>query len=101
MADRYNPNTVIDTADPSGTEVERASEMTRLDQGVRKLVSNLRSGEQKILLLEERIDSNERKIRELEEQLTVAGDRRRDVLKKVDELVGWIDNVIEGEAHFD
>ena len=95
MTDRHDPNALAHRTSLPSREVERASEITRLDQGVRKLVERLRLTERENLSLQGKLDSSDLRIQELKDEIEIAERRRRDVLEKIDELVGWIDNVTE------
>lgn len=95
MTDRYDPNTLAHPSSLPSTEAERTSEVTRLDQGVRKLVERLHLTEGKLLSLQGELDSSGLRIRELEDEIEIAERRRQDVLEKIDELVVRVDRVME------
>ena len=81
-------------------ESRRATDLERLEDAVRDLVALKDSLQAKNEALEESLDEGRAQIeeagttnRELQEQLLAEAQRRQDALKRIDDLVGLIDQL--------
>jgi chromosome segregation ATPase len=80
-------------------ESERLTELDRLERAIRELVALKASLQTENAVLEksleesvDRLDAIGAAHRELQERLLVEGQRRQDALKRIDDLVGRIEN---------
>jgi hypothetical protein len=88
-------NAQVPVADPN-----RASELDRLEQALRELIALKDALHREKSGLAEALDEYRRQLREaeqttreLQERLLAEGQLRQDALKRIDDLVGWIEQL--------
>jgi septal ring factor EnvC (AmiA/AmiB activator) len=104
MSDRYGPdefarNTDARASNEAGSNTKqgnsRASDLARLERGVRQLVERLHASQGEADELRRQLEANDTRVHDLEEELLASNQRRQDALKRIDDLAAWIDSVTE------
>ncbi len=111
MTDRYDPNEFASQASAESTidrnpkaekdrasATTRASDMARLERGVRQLLEQLHATHGEADELRRRLEASDARIRDLEEELLASNQRRQDAVKRIDDLSAWVDRIIDGNA---
>ena len=74
-------------------DVSGAFDFARLERAVSRLVEEQAALRQANLDLRTKLDARDARVRTLEEQLRTANQLRQDVAKRIDELIGQIDQL--------
>lgn len=99
MTDRVNPPdpneepSAAQSAAEDSAQVDRVGDLARLERGVRKLVEQLQTTQRQNEELQRDLETREGRIHELEAEVLAANHRRQDALKRIDDLVQWVDRV--------
>ncbi len=98
---------MTDRIDPAGTRhnehseperSQREGDLARLERGVRKLVEQLEAAQSRNQQLERDLKARESRLHELEAEILSANQRRQDVVKRIDDLVAWIDRATSSDG---
>lgn len=95
-ADPNKEPNAAEGASEDTTPVDRVGDLARLERGVRKLVEQLQATQRENEQLQRDLEAREGRIHEFEAQLLDANQRRQDAIKRIDDLVQWVDRVSSG-----
>ena len=91
MTNRVDPTGTRHSEHTEPQRTRREGDLARLERGVRKLVEQLETVQSRNEDLERDLKARQSRLHELEAEILSANQRRQDVVKRIDDLVAWID----------